>query len=900
MYRGLYILFILYVCCLTTINLEKTDKKKDTKKSKYSQEYKSPSKIIASDGVFFEYVGSLKHNLNKYDLILKVPFIKPYNLTLRPVTFNFCNVSRNKRWHLESVCQNYLEMVQDLNRYINQSNYELERLLIHRVYEILPTYFGEEILNSISTPFKYNVKKIRHTRETRIPPVDLDKWENMPGKTMDGFMDFIGFVPVVSGVSDLYNERRVHKRIDDVINEIIANREGIIVLKNYTMVFAKKINTRIDEMQDYMKKLIDNHNLMIRDLQTVRSTLVSMQNMFLAHDDMLVMLSKADKFMLRVLLNILDWYGEANSIALQFIDGINDIGTGFLSHNLVPVNQLIDILDEVESTLEVQLPSYKLLHTKIKDYYGMPNIIHVLTKIGLVIMVPMYLEHKEQKSLKLFKIHSTAVPGAQTDKGTTLYAKHNELGEYLAIGKDHHVILSEQDIKRCVLYRNDFLCTHIMFMRTNEDPVCEYLIFNQDKRKEEKCKLTILHPKEPPHPIIFDADSSILVAHTKGPWTIVYDGKIKAPKEVKGSSYALIEREQLCKKSLAIGNIFIPGTLYHCAEVNLQITRTLNNAFTQKLEPLFTLEAYHPEENRTLSFDIPPIKILEPIPGMSYDKSLEINKLIEQLKNEDGVYFDEEYLEKLKTNRNKWKHPHSIMIYVIVVVVVVVIIIIACLVKNHRKLKNSAVSYITTAAGFPTMAKAEIAEMMEIIPTETIIHEKNPFQVILVWVLLILIVVIIIYFLRSQYKRYVKMTSYIRLQLSSVDYTMTLPLKNIEALPLDIIQSGKIALNQFRYERKCYRDIIYIAWGSLKLKNRDKQISVPNFIEIPWYKKYWTRRIMSQDLIEVKVILVYHNYFYAVKTLTEVTRSFMEELQSPQRQSIYHAALLDSLNDSPI
>ena len=92
------------------------------------------------------------------------------------------------------------------------------------------------------------------------------------------------------------------------------------------------------------------------------------------------------------------------------MDGLDTLSSGFLSHAIIQLGKLAELLGHVKMELIEHFKEYELAMTEIHQYYDLPLVSYSYTDDILILQIPVYIKHYQQQTLELFSLQTVLVP----------------------------------------------------------------------------------------------------------------------------------------------------------------------------------------------------------------------------------------------------------------------------------------------------------------------------------------------------------------------------------------------------------------------------------------------------------------------------------------------------------
>ena len=192
-----------------------------------------------------------------------------------------------------------------------------------------------------------------------------------------------------------------------------------------------KLGTVMSKLREFMTETTDQfrHTLQI----TISNRLAIM------------LLSNGAAMYDRVLHKYLQYYINYQVTLDHFLTGLNSLGTGCLTFQVLGPTELTQFLDAIARQLHTERSSFALAFNHTYQYYAKPMVTFSNTHDQLLVNIPVLLHLTDQKDLTLYLIDTIPMP-FDTE---TLDGKNDEFTfinnsyPYMAINKENYIPLDE-------------------------------------------------------------------------------------------------------------------------------------------------------------------------------------------------------------------------------------------------------------------------------------------------------------------------------------------------------------------------------------------------------------------------------------------------------------------------
>ena len=94
----------------------------------------------------------------------------------------------------------------------------------------------------------------------------------------------------------------------------------------------------------------------------------------------------------------------------HFLDALDNLSNNQLSHSVIPHKEMNDLIIHVKDVLDTTYPNYKLVVSKVHDYYNLPFSTFACKDNTLIIHISFYIKPINQESLYIYDIKTIPVP----------------------------------------------------------------------------------------------------------------------------------------------------------------------------------------------------------------------------------------------------------------------------------------------------------------------------------------------------------------------------------------------------------------------------------------------------------------------------------------------------------
>ena len=246
--------------------------------------------------------------------------------------------------------------------------------------------------------------------------------------------------------------------------------------------------------------------------------------------------------------------------------GLENLNSGYITHQILDPQILGKYLEAVEDDLEETAPEFEPVFTSIYQYYCNSLISFTNTINDLLLQLPILIKLKVQVPMSLFRIDTAPVPlDAEMYIGKKReYTQIIPETELIALTKTNYVPLTQAQISLCAKIGYMYYCEYAHLLKIRTEHTCMSAIYYDQGSdiKAKQCKTivrfdTILESK------ILDAGDLLILLNLQKPWTIACKD-VSQVFEIEYSTYRILNRSELCECSLMAGNYLLSYTNTNC------------------------------------------------------------------------------------------------------------------------------------------------------------------------------------------------------------------------------------------------------------------------------------------------------------------------------------------------
>ena len=214
-----------------------------------------------------------------------------------------------------------------------------------------------------------------------------------------------------------------------------------------------KLGTVMSKLQEFMTETTDQFRHTWQITISNRLAIMLLSNGAVMYD--------------RVLHKYLQYYINYQVTLDHFLRGLDSLGTGCLTFQVLDPTDLIWFLDAIARQLHTERSSFALAFNHTYQYYAEPMVTFSNTHDQLLVNIPVLLHLTDQKDLMLYSIDTVPMP-FDTE---TLDGKNDEFTfinnsyPYMAINKENYFPLDEQQLRLCNKMGATYYCKNSYVLR---------------------------------------------------------------------------------------------------------------------------------------------------------------------------------------------------------------------------------------------------------------------------------------------------------------------------------------------------------------------------------------------------------------------------------------------------
>ena len=272
-----------------------------------------------------------------------------------------------------------------------------------------------------------------------------------------------------------------------------------------------------------------------------------------------------------VLRQYLHYYQNYDVTLDHFLTGLDALGTGRLTFQVLDPDELDRFLSAIRRQLREERSPFELAFNHTYQFYAEPMVMFTNTHDQLLVNVPILLRLATQKPLNLYSIDTVPMPfDTETLDGmNNEYTFINNSYPYMALNEHNYIPLTETQLRMCDKMGSIYYCQNSYVLRQRTQHTCESAIYYKMDAKTitNHCQAKFAANVEFT-PKVLDAGETMVLFNLPRPW-ILLCGQEKQPTEIEFATYKVVDRKEFCECSLTAGSFQLDETLVKCTpEIN--------------------------------------------------------------------------------------------------------------------------------------------------------------------------------------------------------------------------------------------------------------------------------------------------------------------------------------------
>ena len=537
-------------------------------------------------GMLFNHHGYVMAGLQSLQLFLAIDLPKIDDILHDPPAFPNCTdwatPSPRKLQYYETMGSAYVKWT--AYRELNESYKFLDESIHHKVCIQYKSKYDKLLqqIDTVKNDIIYKIEQVMprllpneqallYQKQTKIDARDREKRAIPLGLIFSGVSAIGGLI--IKGFNAISNYKK-SKAMAKAMRELYRSQEidhrRLKRLEEHTSLLAKATKTafvhidgRLNDLDLQLDNVIDNlQDFMAKTNEQFKYTWQVTVSNRLA----IKLLSSGSALYDRVLHQYLQYYINYQVTLDHFLTGLDSLGTGRLTFQVLDPDELNRFLKAIEEQLHKERSQFQLAFNHTYQYYAEPMVTFSNSHDKLLVNIPVMIRSVDQKELTLYSIETVPMPfDTETlDGKNDEYTLINNSYPYMAINDQNYIPLNEQQLRLCNRMGATYYCENSYVLRHRSEHTCESAIYyHADSWTITKhCKATFVSKHKFP-PKVLDAGETMVLFNLPEPWILVC-GQNKRPRQIGISTYKILNRTELCECSLTAGSFSLDETLVQC------------------------------------------------------------------------------------------------------------------------------------------------------------------------------------------------------------------------------------------------------------------------------------------------------------------------------------------------
>ena len=235
-----------------------------------------------------------------------------------------------------------------------------------------------------------------------------------------------------------------------------------------------------------------------------------------------------------VLRQYLHYYQNYDVTLDHFLTGLDALGTGRLTFQVLDPDELDRFLSAIRRQLREERSPFELAFNHTYQFYAEPMVMFTNTHDQLLVNVPILLRLATQKPLNLYSIDTVPMPfDMETlDGRNNEYTFINNSYPYMALNEHKYIPLTETQLRMCDKMGPTYYCQNSYVLHQRTQHTCESAIYYKMDAKmiTKHCQAKFAANVEFT-PKVLDAGETMVLFNLPRPW-ILLCGQEKQPTEI--------------------------------------------------------------------------------------------------------------------------------------------------------------------------------------------------------------------------------------------------------------------------------------------------------------------------------------------------------------------------------
>ena len=222
---------------------------------------------------------------------------------------------------------------------------------------------------------------------------------------------------LIKGINALVDAKRANS-LNNTIKMLNANAKithnRLVTLENRTSMMVKAIMPVLKDLKSQINKtneqLASQYRLMSSAHNRYNLLFRQTYEMQMKHHFALLLFKNYLTIQVGTLQRIHRQYIRYESVLDDMLIGIENLNSGYLTHQILDPQVLTKYLEIIEDDLEDTAPECELVSTSVYQYYGNSLALFPYTIDDLLLQLPILIKLKVQVPMLLFSIETVPVP----------------------------------------------------------------------------------------------------------------------------------------------------------------------------------------------------------------------------------------------------------------------------------------------------------------------------------------------------------------------------------------------------------------------------------------------------------------------------------------------------------
>ena len=905
--RLVWLLFVFWIFVACT-NSEDTDD--NTNNDPTSPIDPVESEIRFGYGLMYENWGKMLHGLNKYYLVigLQIPsfaFIwsDPFHVD-RPIDyFDSCDLYKNMTL-VYKVCTDIWPIYYHHRRLEVEYQRQIIKIVQEDLPAILPNYGNGK-----------NNRKNKKNRQKRFIGPLVSAIGSLGFQAIDTFLT-------------ARKTARLQKGLDILTRRQLVTVRKLYTVANYMMTVAKVHAGELAYLNHELNYTNSRITLLAQELVKMQDYVRTMGTQVTENSNAIRYVSSMMGVLMGEVERSLSMYQHLMAELDHFLDALDNLSNGLLSHTVLPPNELKRLLNHVSTILYREYPQYELVINQVHHYYNLPLATFGYRDGMVAIQVPLFVKLTSQKPLNLYNVRTVPVPYhinpdlINSTENANAYTWLRPSHPLLAMSESTYIPLTIEQLQKCFHFGHTYFCEQSFVLHHKEEHTCESAIYWKLDNKiiTDICDFDY-YDHLVPEPTVLDAGNYMLLAGLPIPWRFYCHEEHQMPSPISGGAYIIIKKADLCLCSISAGNYYLQENIVHCKDdltgPDMVIYHTVNMAVG-----IFEFPKHISFHNITAEslFEEPPQmdptdpKIFEEhetgvirtnddtCPAVSY-KDIVYNK-----NNDILTYLSKEDKALEMNNPSSWFSGDNIWFGVMLIgamIGIVAIIIAIIIALKHIGLHSRftvANGLLSKLMGVAALTPVSTAKITDPISTKFISYWPEGL-ILVVYVVLVMCAIIVLYRCTIFILDTVTLNSLYFQKLSTSTWYSKFTIQNKSQIMLEITchrcaesvfiylgsyvgsptrleAFGEFFPSDFLYRPGYIYDSVSISWSHVKVKCDDEEVFLPACIQIPFFKKYKCRKMVDNINPKFRFVAKDDNMVHPFTYFQRVRRHNIDKIAS--------------------